>query len=500
MALMFQRIARNFARNGYFPTDEASLERVLQALSPASAGRMRVLDPCAGEGAAIAELAHHLGRERVQAYGVEYHAERAASMQGLVDRGLQGDLMDTVISPRSVGCLWLNPPYGDLLADHAGYERYQGKGRRRLEKLFYQRTVGTLQYGGVMVLIVPDYALDKELTGWLVNHFTELRVFRAAVDDFQQVVILGCRVRRREAERNQEAKAMRAQLLRVGGKEVIPEVIPEVWPFEPYAVPAAQGELRHFYRVSLDAEQLADEVGKLQGLWPGVGSVFGKTGLSPRPPVRRLSSWHLALSLAAGAISGVVTVPSGRCLVVKGNTHKDKVAKTEFTEGEDGSITETRVLTDRFVPVIRAWEMTPDSPRCGQLLTITSTPAASDGEPDAGSTAEDAGPDDAPAPLNRVAERAARPDPRRFDVGRVVMTRTVNELVERGEVSPMALLRRHVTGDWGDVPEEDRQSNEQALIHGDRLLSSYRIGESLTVWIITEADRSATTLLLPDDY
>ena len=64
----------------------------------------------------------------------------------------------------------------------------------------------------------------------------------------------------------------------------------------------------------------------------------------------------------------------------------------------------------------------------------------------------------------------------------------------------MALLRRHVTGDWGDVPEEDRLSNEQALIHGDRLLSSYRIRESLTVWIITEADRSATTLLLPDDY
>ncbi len=72
--------------------------------------------------AAVAELAHHLGRERVQACGVEYHAEQAASMNGLVDKGLQGDLMDTVISPRSMGCLWLNPPYGDLLADHAGYE------------------------------------------------------------------------------------------------------------------------------------------------------------------------------------------------------------------------------------------------------------------------------------------------------------------------------------------------------------------------------------------
>lgn len=65
MALMFQRIARNFARNGYFPTDKASLERVLQALRPASTGRMRVLDPCAGEGAAIAELAHHLDRKSV---------------------------------------------------------------------------------------------------------------------------------------------------------------------------------------------------------------------------------------------------------------------------------------------------------------------------------------------------------------------------------------------------------------------------------------------------
>lgn len=499
MALMFQRIARNFARNGYFPTDAASLERVLQALSPASPGRMRVLDPCAGEGAAIAELAHHLGREHVQACGVEYHAERAASMNALVDVGLQGDLMDTVISPRSMGCLWLNPPYGDLLADHAGYDLYQGKGRRRLEKLFYQRTIGTLQVGGVLVLIVPDYALDKELTGWLVNHFTELRVFRAGVDDFQQVVILGRRVRRREAERNQEAKTMRAQLLRVGSKEVTPEVIPEVWPFAPYVVPAAQVELRHFYRVSLDAEPLGDEVVRLRGLWPEVGSVFGKTGLAPRPPVRRLSSWHLALSLAAGAISGVVTAPNGRCLAVKGNTHKDKVAKTEFTEREDGTITETRVLTDRFVPVIRAWEMTLDSPHRGQLLTITSAPAANDGQTDEAGQEVDADHTE-PASLNRVAERAARPDPRRFDVGRVVMTRAVNELVERGEVSPMALLRRHVTGDWGDLSEEDRHSNEQALIHGDRLLSSYRIRELLTVWIITEADRSTTTLLLPEDY
>lgn len=58
MALMFPRLARNFARNGYFPTDEVTLERALQALTPAPSGRMRICDPCAGEGVALAEAAH----------------------------------------------------------------------------------------------------------------------------------------------------------------------------------------------------------------------------------------------------------------------------------------------------------------------------------------------------------------------------------------------------------------------------------------------------------
>lgn len=67
MALMFPRLARNFARNGYFPTDEVTLERALQALAPAPSGRMRICDPCAGEGVALAEAAHILGRDKVQA-------------------------------------------------------------------------------------------------------------------------------------------------------------------------------------------------------------------------------------------------------------------------------------------------------------------------------------------------------------------------------------------------------------------------------------------------
>ncbi len=93
----------------------------------------------------------------------------------------------------------------------------------------------------------------------------------------------------------------------------------------------------------------------------------------------------------------------------------------------------------------------------------------------------------------------------RFELGLVVMTPGVEELVAAGIVNPTPLLHRHVAGDWGDLDPEDRASNARALIHGDRLLSSYDVAEGVRVWLITEAAddngyRQATTLLLPDEY
>jgi hypothetical protein len=64
----------------------------------------------------------------------------------------------------------------------------------------------------------------------------------------------------------------------------------------------------------------------------------------------------------------------------------------------------------------------------------------------------------------------------------------------------LAALSRHVIGDWGDVCEEDKKANNHALKDGSRLLSKYRDSRGTKFWIITEADRSATTVLLPEDY
>ena len=87
-----------------------------------------------------------------------------------------------------------------------------------------------------------------------------------------------------------------------------------------------------------------------------------------------------------------------------------------------------------------------------------------------------------------------------FPQGRLVATPGALALIRRaGEDLLPALLERHRRGDWGCVPAGDARENEFSVRHGFRVLSSYRVaGERL--WVITEADRSATTLLLPSEY
>ena len=87
-----------------------------------------------------------------------------------------------------------------------------------------------------------------------------------------------------------------------------------------------------------------------------------------------------------------------------------------------------------------------------------------------------------------------------FNLGRVVATPNALELLGQHGVSPLTLLNRHAAGDWGDVPTDDAKANQEALKLGFRLFSAYRIAGNEKIWIITEADRSVTTLLLPSDY
>ncbi len=87
-----------------------------------------------------------------------------------------------------------------------------------------------------------------------------------------------------------------------------------------------------------------------------------------------------------------------------------------------------------------------------------------------------------------------------FTCGALVFTPGVDALVRSKQINPFHYFGRHLCGDWGNICDEDRQANADALISGARLLSSYLIEPELKLWIITEADRSVTTLLLPEEY
>ena len=88
----------------------------------------------------------------------------------------------------------------------------------------------------------------------------------------------------------------------------------------------------------------------------------------------------------------------------------------------------------------------------------------------------------------------------RFPAGQTVMTAGVAELARQGLLDPAPYLRRHLNADWGDLDDGDRRLNNRALTSDERLFSSYQVTPDITLWIITEPDRSVTTLLLPDEY
>src|SRR5436309_2596409 len=88
----------------------------------------------------------------------------------------------------------------------------------------------------------------------------------------------------------------------------------------------------------------------------------------------------------------------------------------------------------------------------------------------------------------------------KFPLGKLAATPGALEAIERAGQTPIEFLRRHASCDWGEVGPEDAQENERSLREGFRLLSAYTTKLEDRLWIITEADRSVTTILLPEEY
>lgn len=374
MALMFSRLAHNHVKNGYFPTDEESVRRTSNLLCMPDKGHVRMLDPCCGEGTALADVRQLLTVERgcaagAEALGIELDRERARHAKQILDRVIQADVHDVVVKPRSMGLLFLNPPYGFGVADQAAQRSLLADAEKaeRLERTFLRKTIPYLAYGGVLVYIIPHYALDDEIRGYLVRNFKDLRVFMAPERRFRQCIVIGTRCRATHA-----TKAALQPLIDAQASEEGAPMIPDSWELEPYVIPALQPDQElDFHAVQIDAEQLGDELARYSSslLWEGLQAHFNQVGTACRPPLRDLTQWHLALALAAGQVVGKIQSASGRIFLIKGDTYKRKERKVSVEFDEKGNASQTTVMLDRFVPVINAIEFTPDERR-GQIVKI----------------------------------------------------------------------------------------------------------------------------------
>lgn len=377
MALMFARLARNFIKNGYYPTDEETLGRIISMLRCSGPGPHRFLDPCCGEGTALADLRQGLldavvdedapGQPEIEALGIEFDQERAWHAKRHLGRVIHSDFHDAVVKARSIGLMFLNPPYGYGVTDHANRNAgsVDAEKAERLEKTFLFKCTPLIAHGGVLVYIVPHYALDDEIRVHLARNYQDLQVFMAPEQQFKQCVVVA-----RRGKAGNASKQVQDVLARAQANDAMP-VLPEEWVASPYVVPAAAEQEFTFHAVRIDAPQLGDELKRYRAqlLWSNFDTHFRRSTGASRPPLRELTPWHLALSLAAGQVTGRFRSAEGREFLLKGDTFKQKQRTVSMDVNEKGEASQVITMLDRFVPVINAIEFTPDH-RLGQIVKI----------------------------------------------------------------------------------------------------------------------------------
>lgn len=181
------------AKMGYYPCPPHTLEMISCCLRPAREdAHIRILDPCAGQGEAIARIGPWLyGLDAsVTSCGVELSDQRYAIARHMFDHCIHADWFDVAVSHNSQSLLWLNPPYSaEEIAD--------GEKKQQLEYTFLRDSLRTLQPGGVLVYIVPLHIFQQPaIAKFVAGHFHQVRLFRmpdGEWEQFRQCVVFGIR-------------------------------------------------------------------------------------------------------------------------------------------------------------------------------------------------------------------------------------------------------------------------------------------------------------------
>jgi hypothetical protein len=317
------------AKMGFYPVANEALGVLCRAFR--IEGETAILDPCAGEGAAIKFLGEALGVPQERTYAIELAENRAQTLaQALPDakRLAPCSFMSSHVSPSSFGLAWVNPPFQDEVG-----------GGKRVEYSFLTRATQLLVKGGVMAFLMPKRAMGWEVERFFTQHF-EHAVEMPLPDTwrkYDEVLLVG----NRRADPVEYGDDIQERSLEKPGMR--------------WVIPKAPGP-RVFAKTGptpLELERLLAKSPLARVFDPPREQTMG------RPPLP-LGKGHLALLLASGQLNGIV--PSDPPHVVRGSSRKEEyVAESKCEENEKtGAVTTIVVKREKVVLVVRTVDQNGD--------------------------------------------------------------------------------------------------------------------------------------------
>ncbi len=313
----------NRVRMGYYPTDTEHVQMIKRAVAfPEET--VNLIDPCCGEGLALATLA---AGENAVTYGVEMDEVRAEEAQKHLRRVGFGSFFHSRISLGAFQCLFLNPPYLSV-------------GSRRMEKAFLADSMRLLANGGLLIYIIPYYRATPDVCRVLCENFEDLRVFRFTgkeFDRFKQAVFLGTRKPRTEEPKKAQ---------RLSEFMLLPENLPPLseLPERAYPLPAAAKPVEVYKGEKFNVAELAVQLKSSKS----IDRLFENRTLDNRSrrPLLPLNLSQIGLVGASGLMNGLVECDTPH--VIKGRIVKEK--KTQIGD-EDvyGKVKIREITSNRLI-------------------------------------------------------------------------------------------------------------------------------------------------------
>lgn len=450
---------------GYYPTDLEHVRCLARSIEFPEDVTVNLLDPCCGCGMALHTLADG---KNCKTYGVELDRHRAEESLARLDRVGFGSYFRSRISNETFHLMLLNPPYLSVMTE--------GGANTRNEKRFLVDSLSHLLYGGLLIYIIPYYRLTPDICRILCDNFEDLTVWKFTGSEFRrfkQAAVLGIRRKRQDGSDLVTGLASLA---------FQPDRLPELMelPENRYTLPDIEKKVELFKGAEFNVAELAEQMKKSTSF----SRMFEKNKLDcgEKRPLLPLNLGQVGLIGGSGLINGLVECDTPH--IIKGRIIKETSVSREENLNSQGDLTSTTVLETRSNKMIFNL-LTPQG-----FLSLSDYGSVGNADTDSDNGAA-GGRDMTPG---RISARGKS----RFQLGRVTVTAHAQDILSGTDINTG--LARHQSGDWGEVSKSDWRANDSALKAGNRILSAYTGRGGRRFWIITEADRSYTTVMMPEDY